>query len=102
MRSDLARCLYGFSKAPLNASVSVVDDGGVTTVGTRNISEKDGWIKISALGFGFSAPTVKVKFSQLAGANSSAKRSIVCTKGRQQRTIVGAKAVCPKGWKLKR
>ena len=38
MKSDLARCLYGFSKAPLNASISVVDDEGVTTTGTRNIS----------------------------------------------------------------
>lgn len=106
MRSDVARCLYGFSNAPLTASVSVVDDEGVTTVGTRNISEKDGWIKIAAYGFGFSAPTVKVKFSQ--GKTSSAAKkpsaagkpkSIVCVKGKQQRTVTGAKPICPKGWK---
>lgn len=106
MRSDVARCLYGFSNAPLNASVSVVDDEGVTTVGTRNISEKDGWIKIAAYGFGFSAPTVKVKFSQ--GKTSSAakkpsavikSKSIVCVKGKQQRTVTGTKPSCPKGWK---
>ena len=106
MRSDVARCLYGFSKAPLTASVSVVDDEGVTTVGTRNISEKDGWIKIAAYGFGFSAPTVKVKFSQSKSSSvakkpsSSARpKSIVCTKGKQQRTVTGTKPTCPKGWK---
>lgn len=63
MRSELARCLYGFSNAPLNASISVVDDQGVTTVGTKNVSEKDGWIKIAAYGFGFSSPTIKIKFA---------------------------------------
>jgi len=99
MRSDVARCLYGFSNAPLNASVSVVDDQGVTTVGTRNISEKDGWIKIAAYGFGFSAPTVKVKFSQGKSSGVAKPKSIVCAKGKQQRTVTGAKPTCPKGWK---
>ena len=95
MRSDLARCLYGFSKAPLNASVSVVDDEGVTTVGTRNISEKDGWIKIAAYGFGFSAPTLKVKFGQ------AKTKTLVCVKGKSTRTIVSTSPSCPKGWRKK-
>jgi hypothetical protein len=95
MKSDLARCLYGFSKAPLNASISVVDDEGVTTTGTRNISEKDGWIKIAALGFGFSTPTVKVKFAQVKS------QTIVCVKGKATKKVTGAKPVCPKGWKKK-
>jgi len=99
MRSDVARYLYGFSNMPLNASVSVVDDQGVTTVGTRNISEKDGWIKIAAYGFGFSAPTVKVKFSQGKSSGVAKPKSIVCAKGKQQRTVTGAKPTCPKGWK---
>jgi len=108
MRSDVARCLYGFSNAPLTASVSVVDDEGVTTVGTRNISEKDGWIKIAAYGFGFSAPTVKVKFTQGKTSGVAKKpsavvksKSIVCFKGKQQRTVSGAKPTCPKSWKPK-
>jgi hypothetical protein len=113
MRSDVARCLYGFSKAPLTASVSVVDDDGVTTVGTQNISEKDGWIKIAAYGFGFSAPTVKVKFSQkgfkgATTAKGKAKsivrpkaKTIVCMKNKQKRTVTGTKPACPKGWKQK-
>lgn len=96
MKSDLARCLYGFSKAPLNASISVVDEDGVTTTGTRNISEKDGWIKIAALGFGFSSPTVKVKFAQ------SKTISIVCVKGKAIKKVTGAKPLCPKGWKKKK
>ena len=96
MRSELARCLYGFSNAPLNASISVVDDQGVTTVGTKNVSEKDGWIKIAAYGFGFSSPTIKVKFV------SGKSKSIVCVKGKTVRTVTGAKPVCPKGFKVKK
>ena len=99
MRSDVARYLYGFSNMPLNASVSVVDDQGVTRVGTRNISEKDGWIKIAVYGFGFSAPTVKVKFSQGKSSGVAKPKSIVCAKGKQQRTVTGAKPTCPEGWK---
>ena len=96
MRSALARCLYGFSNAPLNASISVVDDEGVTTVGTKNVSEKDGWIKIAAYGFGFSAPTIKVKFA------TGKSKTVICVKGKQTRKITGAKPVCPKGFKLKK
>ena len=96
MRSELARCLYRFSNAPLNASISVVDDDGVTTVGTKNVSEKDGWIKIAAYGFGFSSPTIKVKFV------SGKLKTIVCIKGKTVRTITGAKPACPKGFKVKK
>jgi hypothetical protein len=79
----------------LNASISVVDDQGVTTVGTKNVSEKDGWIKIAAYGFGFSTPTIKIRFT------SGKSKSIVCVKGKTVRTITGVKPVCPKGFKVK-
>ncbi|MEY3112014.1 MAG: hypothetical protein RIT23_1145 [Actinomycetota bacterium] len=58
-------------------------------------SEKDGWIKIAALGFGFSTPTVKVKFAQVKS------QTIVCVKGKATKKVTGAKPVCPKGWKKK-
>jgi len=96
MRSELARCLYGFSNAPLSASISVVDEKGVTSVGTKNISEKDGWIKIAAYGFGFSTPTIKIRFT------SGKSKSIVCVKGKTVRTITGVKPVCPKGSKVRK
>jgi hypothetical protein len=47
-----------------------------------------------------------VKFSQSESASvakkpsSSARpKSIVCIKGKQQRTVTGTKPTCPKGWK---
>ena len=64
MRSDVARCLYGFSKAPLSATVSVVNEKGTKTTATTVVSEKNGWLKMAAYGFTFSKKTIKVKITK--------------------------------------
>lgn len=60
IRSDVARCLYGFAKAPLGATVSIVGAGD-RSVATTVVSEKNGWLKLAAYGFTFSKKTIKVK-----------------------------------------
>ena len=64
MRSETARCLYGFSKAPLSATVSVVNEKGTKTTATTVVSEKNGWLKMAAYGFTFSKKTIKVKITK--------------------------------------
>ena len=64
MRSDTARCLYGFSKAPLSATVSVTGGAGEKNVATTVVSEKNGWLKMAAYGFTFSKKTIKVKITK--------------------------------------
>jgi len=64
MRSDTARCLYGFSKAPLSATVSVTNEKGTKTMATTVVSEKNGWLKMAAYGFTFSKKTIKVKITK--------------------------------------
>lgn len=64
IRSDTARCLYGWGKAPLSATVSVVNDKGTKTTATTTVSEKDGWLKLAAYGFTFSKKTIKVKITK--------------------------------------
>jgi hypothetical protein len=64
IRSDTARCLYGFGKAPLSATVSVVNEKGKKTTATTVVSEKNGWLKMAAYGFTFSKKTIKVKISK--------------------------------------
>jgi len=61
MRSDVARCLYGFSAAPLSATVSVVNNKGKKSIATTVVNEKNGWLKMAAYGFTFSKKTIKVK-----------------------------------------
>jgi hypothetical protein len=64
IRSDVARCLYDFSKAPISATISVVGSKGEKKVATTTVSEKNGWLKLAAYGFTFSSPKIRVKLTQ--------------------------------------
>jgi hypothetical protein len=61
MRSDVARCLYGFSNAPIGAAVTITGQGD-TNVATKVVGESNGWLKLAAYGFTFSR---KLKRAQL-------------------------------------
>lgn len=69
MSSSVARCLYGFSNAPIQASIQVINEGGEATVATTQVSERDGWLKLSAYGFTFSEKNIQVKLSQFTPRN---------------------------------
>lgn len=64
MRSSTARCLYGFSKAPIYAIVSVRSASGEKKTATTVVSEKNGWLKLAAYNFTFSSPSIQVKLTQ--------------------------------------
>jgi hypothetical protein len=107
LRSDVARCIYGFSKAPIQAVVSIVNAEGENKVATTLIREKDGWLTLSANGFTFSSPTIRIKLSQeiseteiLAPTKKILKKTTVtCSKGKEVKRIYGVKPKCPKGFK---
>ncbi len=67
LRSDFARCLYGFSNAPISAKISVVStDGSTQDIATESLREDAArqWLYLSAKNFTFSSPTIKVKLVQ--------------------------------------
>ena len=97
MRSDAARCLYGFSNAPVSAIVSISTTDGATNVATTVVSEKDGWLKMKAAGFTFSEKTLKIKITQ----PKNQKYSISCIKGKVTKKVTGTKPKCPVGFKIK-
>jgi hypothetical protein len=114
LRSDVARCIYGFSKAPIQAVVSIVSPDGENKVATTLIREKNGWITLSAKGFTFSSPTIRVVLSQEAEATPAAspaptaspkpliqKRTISCVKGKTSKNVTALKPKCPAGFKKK-
>jgi hypothetical protein len=115
MRSEVARCLYKFSKAPLSASIEVVSDNGQTSVSTTVFGEKNGWVELAAYNFGFSSPTVNVKLTQeaevvaptptptpSASAKPAAKAvTITCIKGKTSKKVTAVKPKCPTGYKKK-
>lgn len=64
MRSDIARCLYGFSSAPVSAKIQVLTDNGETVVASTVVSEKNGWLNLAAYGFTFSEKNIRVELTQ--------------------------------------
>jgi hypothetical protein len=66
LKSDVARCIYGFSKAPIKAEISISSETGEKKVATTVVNERDGWLNMSAKGFTFSSPTIQVKLTQEA------------------------------------
>ena len=115
LSSEAARCLYNFSKAPISATVSIVSADGTAQVATTTVNEKNGWLYLSANGFTYSAPTVRVKLTQEAekpavapSPSASAapvavakKTTITCVKGKSSKKVTAVKPVCPAGFKKK-
>ena len=124
--SKVARCIYKFSNAPISASVSVTSsDGGQQSVATTVVNETNGWLHLSAAGFTFSSPTLKVKLTQDANAvaavpspsskpSASAepapqtavapmikKSTITCVKGKVTKKVTAISPKCPTGYKKK-
>jgi hypothetical protein len=103
MRSETARCLYGFNKAPISAKISVTSASGESKVATTVMSEKNGWVKLAAYGFTFSSPTISVKLMQegTAPAAAAKKTTITCVKGKLTKKVTGVGPNCPAGYKKK-
>lgn len=115
LRSEFARCLYGFSNAPLGASISVVSsDGSTQDISTESLREDANrqWLYLSAKNFTFSSPTIRIKLVQKAEIGAAAKpaakstkgaavNTITCTKGKAVKKVTGANPKCPSGYKKK-
>ena len=126
LRADVARCIYGFSKAPIRAEISITSsDGSTQEIASEMLSEKDGWFYLSAKNFTFSSPTLKVKLTQektkevvVETKVESAKpvevvavsvkpviakksHSIVCSKGKVTKRVSGVNPKCPSGFRKK-
>jgi len=102
LSSEAARCLYNFSKAPISATVSIVSADGTAQIATTTVNEKNGWLYLSANGFNYSAPTVRVKLTQEADKSALAKKmTITCVKGKTLKKVTAVSPKCPTGYKKK-
>jgi hypothetical protein len=98
MRSETARCLYGFSSAPISASINVVSSNGETSTSVTSFSETAGWVHFSADGFNFSTPQINVKLTQ-----SKAKKTITCVSVKKpslKKKVTAIAPKCPTGYRL--
>ena len=106
LSSEVARCLYKFTNAPIRASISIVNDSGEKSVATTVVNERDGWLRLAAYGFTFSTPTLKVKLSQGSKTSATSSKvktiSITCVKAKTVKKVTAVKPQCPKGFKTKK
>ena len=83
--------------------VRVVSEDGLTQVSTNQVSHKDGKIFVSASGFHYSAPTIK-----LVAADAPTKptkpvtKTIKCVKAKLIKRVTAVAPKCPKGYTLTR
>ncbi len=123
LRSEAARCLYGFSNAPISAEISVTNSEGDKKVATTRVSEENGWLHLGAYNFTFSEPTIKMVVKQEVVAPTPSptpevvvvptkeitplvdapikKISIICIKGKMIKKVSAVKPKCPLGYKKK-
>jgi hypothetical protein len=112
INSDVARCLYGFTKAPISASVSITG-GSDQIIATTVVNEKNGWLKLAAYGFTYSEKVLQVKLTQEVVVQPTPtatatpkpvvakKVTITCVKGKTSKKVTAVKPKCPTGFKKK-
>ena len=121
--ADYARCLYGFSSAPIKASISVVTESGTVQIATESIFERNNFMYLGAYGFKFSSPTIRVKLTQekpkevempkvelkaeekiavvMLPVKVNKTKIITCTKGNSVKKFSGTNPKCPSGYRKK-
>ena len=113
--SSVVRCLYAMNEAPISATVSIIGESGEEKVVTTTIVEENNWVRLSASGFSFSNPEIKVKFTQVQPPKAipspapkstvnpkpsiTPLRQITCVKGKSVKKVSGSNPRCPSGYK---
>lgn len=100
--SKVARCLYGFSTAPISATVSVTSsESGVKNVATTLVSEKNGWLKLSAYGFHYSSPIIRVAITQKGVVKRTTVTCVSRKNAKITKRVTAVAPKCPTGYKKK-
>jgi hypothetical protein len=112
----LAHCIWGKSLTNASARVTILSADGKSSVVTQSLKETSGFYYFNINGFGFSAPTIRIKLTQnVADAKpapasipspvstlaSTFKVSITCTNGKVTKKVTGVSPKCPAGYKKK-
>jgi hypothetical protein len=105
LSTKVMRCLYDFDNAPLQVTVSVVEESGEKQVATSTWSEVNEILRVNLSGFHYSAPEIKLKISKSELSTSTTlekamgKKTIVCVKGKASKKVTAVNPKCPTGFK---
>jgi len=97
----VVRCIYGFSSAPVSASVSVVNSDGTTQIATTSQGESNGFLHLEVHGFHYSSPVIKVKVTQVSSATAASQKTISCinVQNHALKTFPATPSGCPNHYK---
>jgi hypothetical protein len=117
MPLTVANCLWGadLSKATQASVSATYPELGITELVATTVKISQGTYFLSASGFHYSAPTIKVKVAQInevappinevappiKEAVKLKLQNIWCVKGKLIKKVTGVKPFCPKGYKKK-
>ena len=110
MRDSVARCLYGFkNNAPISGTISVSSSEGQEYVANTSVTDDGTWLRLTAQGFTFSNPVIRVKLAETVSAEpkiaptppSTSKSAVRCVRGKITKTIRGTSPKCPTGFTKK-
>ena len=105
LSTKIMKCLYNFNDSPLQVTVSVVEDNGEKQIATSSWSESNGVFRINLTGFHYSAPEIKLRFSQSdlpatpVVEKIKSKKTITCLKGKITKKVTAVSPKCPSGYK---
>lgn len=105
LSTKVMKCLYNFNDSPLQVTVSVVEDNGEKQIATSSWSESAGVFRINLTGFHYSAPEIKLRFSQSdlpaspVAEKVKSKKTITCLKGKITKKVTAVSPKCPSGYK---
>jgi hypothetical protein len=104
----LARCIWGNSLTNASAKVSILSSDGKTSVTTQTLKSSSGFYYFNISGFGFSAPTIRVKLAQNSASPTATpqkspvvKSTITCLRGKTTKKVTAVNPKCPAGYKKK-
>jgi hypothetical protein len=124
MPIETAKCLWGvdLSRAVSATVAATYPELGITELVTTSSRVEGNFFKVSASGFHYSAPTIKMKLTQSVNAKPvpaektevttpaqvekpaasvSKKSTITCVKGKTTKKVTTVKPKCPAGFKKK-
>ena len=102
---EQAKCRWGDDASLPQAQVEIINQDGKTSVTTAAAMIQNGMLRFNVAGFGYSAPSIRIKMSRSAvGVTSKIqpkKTAIACVKGKVIKKVVGINPKCPAGYKKK-
>ncbi len=102
---EQAKCRWGDDASLPQAQVQIVNQDGSSSVTTAVATTQNGMLKFNISGFGYSAPSIRIKMSKSAFTSTkplaSKPTTITCVKGKVTKKVTAVNPKCPAGYKKK-